>query len=57
LGYPVILSTIPAGPAAKAGLNSGDIIEAIDGLTTRELNLVQINAMLASPTTKPAALS
>jgi carboxyl-terminal processing protease len=57
LGYPVILSTIPGGPAAKAGLNSGDIIEAIDGLTTRELNLVQINSMLASPATKPAALS
>ena len=44
LGYPVIISTIPGGPAAKAGLNSGDIIESIDGITTREMNLVQINA-------------
>jgi carboxyl-terminal processing protease len=57
LGYPVILSTLPGGPAAKAGLNSGDIIESIDGMTTRELNLVQINAMLAIPSGKPAALS
>jgi carboxyl-terminal processing protease len=57
LGYPVILSTVPGGPAAKAGLNSGDIIESIDGVTTRELNLVQINAMLATPVGKPAALS
>jgi carboxyl-terminal processing protease len=57
LGYPVILSTIPGGPAAQAGLNSGDIIESIDGLTTRELNLVQINALLATPAGKPASLS
>jgi len=57
LGYPVIISAIPGGSAAKAGLNSGDIIESIDGLTTRELNLIQINALLASPTAKPAALS
>src|SRR5262245_16739931 len=57
LGYPVIISTIAGGPAAKAGLNSGDIIEAIDGVTTRELNLIQIDSMLAAPTTKTAALS
>jgi len=57
LGYPVIITTIPGGPAAKAGLNSGDIVESIDGMTTRELNLIQINAMLASPLSKPVALS
>lgn len=57
LGYPVIISTISGGPAAKAGLNSGDIIESIDGMTTRELNLVQVNAVLAAPMSKAAALS
>src|SRR5262249_50322588 len=57
LGYPVIIATISGGPAAKAGLNSGDIIESIDGMTTRELNLVQINARLSSPVGKSAALS
>ena len=57
LGYPVIISAIPGGPAAKAGLASGDIIESIDGVTTRELNLVQINAMLATQSGKPAALA
>jgi len=57
LGYPVIISTIANGPAAKAGLNSGDIIESIDGMTTREMNLVQVTAMLAIPAGKPAALS
>lgn len=57
LGYPVIISTIPGGPAAKAGLNSGDIIESIDGMTTREMNMVQVTAMLAIPAGKTAALS
>jgi carboxyl-terminal processing protease len=57
LGYPIIISIIPGGPASKAGLNSGDIIESIDGMTTRELNLVQVNAMLSIPAGKNAALS
>jgi carboxyl-terminal processing protease len=57
LGYPVIIATIPGGPAVKAGLNSGDIIESIDGTTTRELNLVEINSRLATPAGKPVALS
>lgn len=57
LGYPIIISTIPGGPAAKAGLTSGDIIESIDGMTTREMNLVQVHAMLAIPAGKAAALS
>jgi len=57
LGYPVIISAIPGGPAAKAGLNAGDIIESIDGMTTREMNLVQVNGILSNPVGKPAALS
>jgi carboxyl-terminal processing protease len=57
LGYPVIIAAIPGGPAAKAGLNPGDIIESIDGITTREMNLVQVHAMLSNPLDKPAALS
>src|SRR4029077_6986555 len=31
LGYPVIVSAIPGGPAAKADLGTGDMIESIDG--------------------------
>lgn len=57
LGYPIVISIIPGGPASKAGLNSGDIIESIDGMTTREMNLVQVNAMLSIPAGKNAALS
>jgi carboxyl-terminal processing protease len=57
LGYPVIISAIPGSPAAKAGLGTGDVLESIDGMTTREMNLVQVNALLASPAGKPVNLS
>ena len=48
-GYPTILEAIPGGPAAKAGLKTFDTIEAIDGVPTREMNLVQAYAYLANP--------
>src|SRR6266540_919027 len=48
-GYPIIVSAIPGGPAANAKLGAGDMIESIDGITTREMNIVQINAVLANP--------
>jgi len=56
-GYPVIVSAIPGGPAAKAGLGTADFIESIDGLTTREMNLIQVYELLASPAGKPVTLS
>src|SRR5436309_3374498 len=40
-GYPVIVSALPTGPAAKAGLGTGDIIESIENVSTREMNIVQ----------------
>src|SRR5262245_17708038 len=56
-GYPIIVAVIPGGPAANAKLGTGDMIESIDGVTTREMNLVQVNAVLANPPGKPVALS
>jgi carboxyl-terminal processing protease len=56
-GYPIIVSVIPGTPAAKAGLSTGDFIEAIDGITTREMNLVQVHSLLAAPAGKPVALT
>jgi carboxyl-terminal processing protease len=55
-GYPVIISSIPGGPAARAGLTTGDFIESIDHITTREMNLVQVNALLAGPVGQPVTL-
>lgn len=56
-GYPMIVSVLPGGPADKAGLGTGDVIESIDGATTREMNLVQVRGLLANPDGKPASLS
>jgi len=55
-GYPTILEAIPGGPAAKAGLKTFDTIEAIDGVPTREMNLVQAYGYLATPADKPVTL-
>jgi carboxyl-terminal processing protease len=46
-GYAAVISVIPGGPADKAGIENGDILEAIEGRTTREMSLVEIQALLA----------
>src|SRR5262245_59388646 len=56
-GYPVIVAVLPGSPAAKANLTTGDMLESIDGVTTREMNLVQIKGLLSNPLGKPASLS
>ena len=38
-GYATVISVIPGGPSDKAGLQDTDIIEAIDGKSTREMSL------------------
>jgi len=42
-----VISVIPDGPADKAGIQGGDIIEAIEGRTTREMSLAEIDGLLA----------
>jgi carboxyl-terminal processing protease len=46
-GYAAVVSVIPGGPADKAGVNAGDIIEAIEGRTTRDMSLAEIDGLLA----------
>lgn len=45
--YPVIVASTPGGPAAEAGLGTGDTIEAIDGETLREHNLIEVDQLLS----------
>jgi len=44
-GYGYVLSINPGGPAEKAGLESGDIIESINGASTHEIPLPLLRAM------------
>src|SRR5512136_3037040 len=41
-GYAAVVSVISGGPADKAGLNSGDIIETVEGLSTHDLSLAAV---------------
>src|SRR6185295_12281791 len=36
-GYIAVVGTIPGSPAAKAGLTTGDILESIKGVATRDM--------------------
>src|SRR5579884_2046668 len=56
-GYASIVSVIPGGPADKAGLGDTDIIEAIDGKSTREMSLAQIRSLLSGDPGSTVSLS
>lgn len=49
-GYAAVVSIIPGGPADKAGLGSGDIIEALDGKSTHEMSLAEIKSAMGGET-------
>jgi carboxyl-terminal processing protease len=46
-GYAAVIAVIPGGPADKAGVENSDIIEAIEGKSTRDLSLAEIREILA----------
>jgi carboxyl-terminal processing protease len=45
-GYVMVVSVLPDSPAEKAGIRSGDILEAIGGFTTRDMSVPQADALL-----------
>ncbi len=45
-GYIVVVSVVPDGPAEKATLRSGEILEAIGGFSTRDMSVSQANTLL-----------
>ena len=49
-GYAAVISVIPGGPADKAEIESGDIIEAIEGKSTRDMSLAEIDGRLSGQT-------
>lgn len=46
-GYASVIAVIPGGPADKAGIQASDIIEGIEGKTTREMSLAEIHNRLS----------
>ena len=45
-GYAAVVAVIPGGPSDKAGVSSGDIIEAIEGKSTHEMSLAEVKSQL-----------
>lgn len=56
-GYAAVISVVPGGPADKAGMDSGDIIEALEGKSTREMSLAEIQGALQGPVGSNVTLS
>jgi carboxyl-terminal processing protease len=46
-GYADVVAVIPGGPADKAGLEGTDILEAIEGRSTRDMSIAEIRNILA----------
>jgi carboxyl-terminal processing protease len=46
-GYAAVVSVIPGGPADKAGVETGDIFEAVENKSTREMSLAEVHNALA----------
>jgi len=45
-GYVGVVGTVPGSPAAKAGLATGDMIESIKGIATRDMPLAYASMLL-----------
>ncbi|MBI2682380.1 MAG: PDZ domain-containing protein [Acidobacteriales bacterium] len=48
-GFMPIVAVVPGGPADKAGIEPGDLIESINGRGSRDISLAEMQAMLAGP--------
>jgi carboxyl-terminal processing protease len=46
-GYAAIIAVVPGGPADKAGIEGSDIIESIEGQSTRDMSLAEIRDKLS----------
>jgi carboxyl-terminal processing protease len=56
-GYIVIVSVVPDGPAEKATLRSGEILESVAGFNTRDMSVGQANALLQGAPGTPVKLA
>ena len=45
-GYGDVISVVPGGPADKAGLLAGDIVEALNEKSTREMSVAELDGLL-----------
>lgn len=46
-GYLTVVDAVPGGPAAKAGMSTGDVIESINNVSTRDMPLAFTEILLS----------
>jgi len=56
-GYMGVVGTMPDSPAANAGLTTGDMIESIKGIATRDMPLAYASLLLQGPNGSTVELS
>ncbi len=56
-GYATVVSTVPGGPADRANLNDGDLIESIGDKSTRDMSLATLQMLLEGTAGTPVSLS
>src|SRR5205807_4777890 len=56
-GYVGVVGTIAGSPAAKAGFSTGDMIETIGGVATRDMPLAYASMLLRGESGTPVELS
>ena len=56
-GLATVVSVLPGGPAEKAGVKTGDLIDRVQNFPTRELSVVQIQRLLGGPSETPVAVT
>jgi carboxyl-terminal processing protease len=47
MGYATVVAVLPGGPAEKAGIKPGDLIDQVDNNPARELSVLQLERLLA----------
>jgi carboxyl-terminal processing protease len=55
-GYLYVISAIKGGPADKAGIKAGDVIEYIDGKATRDISLYDARLLVSGDAGTPVSL-
>jgi carboxyl-terminal processing protease len=48
-GFPYVVAPLPGSPAQRAGVQSGDLLHAVDGKNVRNLAIWKINSALDGP--------
>jgi len=56
-GYITVVSVVPGSPADKAGLTTGDFLESIKGIATRDLPLAYAKLLLRGPVDSTVEMS